>query len=76
MAIVAHGKKSDSQLGATIVAALLMDNEKLVVGNVGDSRAYLFRLGALKQISRDHSIVHELDEHGPELPSRSRIISS
>ncbi|HEY53513.1 MAG TPA: Stp1/IreP family PP2C-type Ser/Thr phosphatase, partial [Caldilineae bacterium] len=45
-------------MGATLVAAVLLEDE-LVIGNVGDSRAYLFRDGEVSQITHDHSWVAE-----------------
>ncbi len=44
------------RMGCTLVAAVLRRRE-LWVANVGDSRAYLWRNGHLRQISRDHSLV-------------------
>ena len=43
-----------SNSGSTIVLALVEDN-KLKVVNVGDSRAYLYRKETLKQLSVDHN---------------------
>lgn len=43
-------------MGTTIVTALC-HQDKLVVGHVGDSRAYLFRDQYLEQITRDHSVL-------------------
>ena len=43
-------------MGSTLVAAFISDKEALIA-NVGDSRAYLFKKGKLKQISRDHTYI-------------------
>ena len=45
-------------MGTTLSAALLKKT-RLCVAHIGDSRVYLFRAGALKQISEDHSLVME-----------------
>ncbi len=45
-------------MGTTLVAGLLYGRD-LLVANVGDSRAYLFRRGQLTQITQDHSWVAE-----------------
>jgi serine/threonine protein phosphatase PrpC len=52
-----------SGMGTTLVAAVVQDDE-LVVANVGDSRAYLIRDGQAEQISHDHSWVNEQVEAG------------
>ena len=46
----------DSAMGTTLVG-LLVDGKKMVVANVGDSRAYLIRNNAIRQVTRDHSPV-------------------
>jgi serine/threonine protein phosphatase PrpC len=50
-------------MGATVVAAWLND-EQLSVVSVGDSRAYLFRAGALRQLTNDHSLAAERARRG------------
>ena len=45
-----------SAMGTTMVG-LLLDGKKMVVGNVGDSRAYVIRGGAIRQVTEDHSPV-------------------
>lgn len=46
-------------MGCTCAVLALRDNE-FSLAHVGDSRIYLFRKGALKQVTRDHSYVEEL----------------
>ena len=46
-------------MGTTSVMALIHDG-KLVVGNVGDSRAYIIKDNEIRQISEDHSYVWQL----------------
>ena len=42
---------------ATTVALAVLRNNKVTVGNVGDSRVYLIQKGLIKQLSTDHSYV-------------------
>jgi len=51
-------------MGTTCVAALLVDTTRIVIGHVGDSRAYLLRGGRLHALTKDHTIVEELVERG------------
>ena len=48
----------DNMMGTTLVAGLVRGNE-LALANVGDSRGYLLRAGALTQITQDHSLIAE-----------------
>jgi serine/threonine protein phosphatase PrpC len=50
-------------MGATLTAAWI-DEEKLSVVHVGDSRVYLLRNGTLEQLTRDHSLVAEQVRRG------------
>ena len=45
-------------MGTTLVAACVQGNH-IVIGNVGDSRAYFLREGSCVQVTRDHSYVAE-----------------
>ena len=45
-------------MGSTLVSACV-DGRRMIVGNVGDSRAYFLREGACVQITQDHSFVAE-----------------
>lgn len=40
--------------GSTAVTAILINGQKLVVANVGDSRAVIYKKGVTKQLSVDH----------------------
>ncbi len=67
-------------MGTTITAGVLGDDGVLLVGHVGDSRAYLLRDGELSRITTDHSLVEELmaageltEEEAERDPRRSMI---
>ncbi len=46
-------------MGSTIVAAVL-DDRTLIAANVGDSRLYIVCPKILRQVTTDHSLVHEM----------------
>jgi protein phosphatase len=50
-------------MGTTAVAAAL-DGDKLILGNVGDSRAYIVQNGRCVQLTVDHSYINELIRNG------------
>ncbi len=52
----AHEHAEYVGMGTTIVVAMC-HQDKLLVAHVGDSRAYRFRSGELKQITKDHSVL-------------------
>ncbi|MFM7252299.1 MAG: Stp1/IreP family PP2C-type Ser/Thr phosphatase [Ilumatobacteraceae bacterium] len=64
----AHSDSSQRGMGTTVVALAALVGPafptRLVLANVCDSRAYLFRDGILKRISVDHSYVQELVSTG------------
>jgi protein phosphatase len=51
-------------LGTTLTAATLVTGGTVLVGHVGDSRAYLLHDGELRQVTVDHSLVEELVREG------------
>ncbi len=76
---LAQRDASRAGMGTTLTAALVQDDE-VSFAHVGDSRAYLFRDGELKRLTKDHSLVEELrrqgrltDEQAEEHPQRSII---
>ncbi len=50
-------------MGTTLVVAVFRD-KRLILGHVGDSRAYRWRGGRLQQITRDHSLLQEQIDAG------------
>ncbi len=58
-------------LGTTCVAAWVL-GERLYIASVGDSRIYLLREGALRQLTTDHSWVQEAVEKGALTPEQAR----
>ena len=59
-------------MGTTCTAAIL-EGERLVVAQVGDSRAYLLHQGKLQQLTRDHSLVAMMVEAGQLTPEEARV---
>lgn len=53
----------NSRMATTMVATVLK-GPKAFIGNVGDSRAYHWRKGQIRQITRDQSLVAKLVEEG------------
>lgn len=76
---LAEHDSSRSGMGTTLTAALV-EGDEIVLGHVGDSRAYRFRDGELTLLTSDHSLVEELrrqgrltDEQAEDHPQRSII---
>lgn len=57
-------------MGTTLVVAVFRDT-RLLVGHVGDSRAYRLRGGRLQQITRDHSLLQEQIDAGLITPEQA-----
>lgn len=60
-------------MGTTITAATLAAGGTLLIGHVGDSRAYLLRNGELRQVTTDHSLVEELVRDGRLTPDEAAV---
>jgi serine/threonine protein phosphatase PrpC len=59
----AEANEEQRGMGATLTAVWI-DDARLSVAHVGDSRAYLLRGGGLLQLTRDHSLVAEQVRRG------------
>src|SRR5262249_32683917 len=57
-------------MGATLTAVWI-DEKRLSLAHVGDSRAYLLRGGALQQLTSDHSLVAEQVRRGILTPAEA-----
>lgn len=73
LAVINAAKEKGRQgMGTTLTAAIL-EGERLVIAQVGDSRAYVLHGGTLQQITRDHSLMAELIETGELTEEESRV---
>jgi protein phosphatase len=61
-----------SGMGTTMTALLLAGNDA-VIAQVGDSRAYVWRRGAITQVTRDQSLVNQLLESGHITPEQAKF---
>ena len=64
-----HDKRG---MGTTATVLVLMPRRYLI-GQVGDSRAYLLRNGQLLQLTKDHSYVQEQVDAGLLTPDQARV---
>ena len=71
----ANEDREASGMGTTMTVALVED-ERVAIGHVGDSRAYLYRGGRLEQLTDDHSLVAELVRSGKLTPEEYKAFVS
>ena len=62
----------DKQGMGTTLSVLVMSDSGYLIGQIGDSRIYLLRDGALVQITKDHSYVQEQVDAGLLTPEQAR----
>jgi protein phosphatase len=65
-------EESDKQGMGTTASVLIVGNSHYLIGQVGDSRIYLLRDGALIQLTKDHSYVQEQVDAGLLTPEQAR----
>jgi PPM family protein phosphatase len=72
-AIVEEGRQMPSRkrMGTTAVVALQLDG-KVIVGSLGDSRAYLIRDQRVEQVTVDHSVAQSLVSSGAMTEAEAR----
>ena len=69
--VAAHEGRGREGMGTTMTAAML-EGERLIIAQVGDSRAYLLHQGKLQQLTRDHSLMADMIEAGQLTPEEAR----
>jgi protein phosphatase len=62
----AAADRARTRMGTTVVA-MAIGEERLAVAHAGDSRAYRFRAGNVKRLTRDHSVAEEMRAARPEM---------
>jgi protein phosphatase len=58
---------------STTVTVALFDGERIGMGHLGDSRAYLFRNGEIRQLTSDHTFVQTLIDEGRITEAEARV---
>lgn len=71
-AVHERGRKAHTDMGTTLVGALLIGGEAFVA-NIGDSRCYRLSRGELRQITTDHSLVERLIAAGTITREEARV---
>ncbi len=67
----AAGNDELTGMGTTMTAVTVAGRDQLLIGHVGDSRAYLLRNGEMVRITDDHSLVEELVREGRLTPEQA-----
>jgi protein phosphatase len=68
----AAARPERNSMGTTLTSAVIWEDD-LFLGHVGDSRAYLYREGELRQVTNDHSWVAEQVRLGAMTPEDAEI---
>jgi PPM family protein phosphatase len=62
------GERDPNRAGmGTTIVALLIEEGRVVIGHVGDSRAYLWRDGELRQMTEDHTWLNAIEDVDSDL---------
>jgi PPM family protein phosphatase len=68
----ANSNPTFSGMGTTLVVTVMRPG-RVLVGHIGDSRAYRFRDGHLQQITKDHSLLQEQIDAGILTPEQAAV---
>lgn len=68
---IASQNSAYQHMGTTLVCAIACE-EKVILGNVGDSRAYHIGRGGIRRITKDHSLVEDLVQRGDLTPEEAK----
>lgn len=66
----ASNRPDQRGMGTTLTAMILKDN-KFLIGHIGDSQAYLLRRGKLRKLTQDHSLIAEMVKAGQISPQEA-----
>jgi protein phosphatase len=69
---LAAAEAANRGMATTAVLAHIL-GDKLLVVNVGDSRAYIARGGEISRVTRDHSVVSDMVERGELTEEQARV---
>lgn len=58
-----NDKNDNYGMGTTLTIAVV-NNDKIYIGHVGDSRMYVLRNGEMSRLTTDHSLIEELLQNG------------
>jgi PPM family protein phosphatase len=67
----AEGDNELTGMGTTMTAVVVAGGRQLLIGHVGDSRAYLVHDGEMRRVTDDHSLVEELVREGRLTPEQA-----
>jgi serine/threonine protein phosphatase PrpC len=67
----ASGDSELTGMGTTMTAVVVAGGRQLLIGHVGDSRAYLVHDGEMRRVTDDHSLVEELVREGRLTPEQA-----
>jgi serine/threonine protein phosphatase PrpC len=67
-----QGDRSVNGMGTTLTAARVLE-DSVLLAHVGDSRAYLLRAGAMRQLTDDHTLVNRMLKAGEITPAEAEV---